>query len=807
MPSTITNYSALIDLAFPVSGRDNDTAGFRNNFVNIKNSLDTAADEISTMQVTQAGFAAQLATIPLVAGVDWPNITNKPNFATVSTSGSFTDLSNVPEFVTTTSYWWQQLESTTGGSQPQVSDIPNDSLYDSIEALATPVTDNIIQINTATLISHYKVGQNIRIFGASTTTNLLSTNGIISSVSLNGFAGIPGTSTLEYNIAQIDLDTGEISPVTENPRSISVDLNEFNLINNVSVNISRTSTKYGVLLYRKSPGSIDFQLIAVLGSKEFLGNLSISYIDYYNFDYNFWSNKSSTTNAFLPTSGVVHVPTVAPNTAIKGWNDATITAVNTTTGRITISKNLSMNQTVLVSHDDTALIQSSINNSVTKGTNFLRLGSKQYIISNIAVPSGFTLYGNNRRASLKRLAWASNDQTTNKMLTSIEDIAESISVNNLEFNGNMQNQFLVSDDLDPYTNYCIDIRGSNHVFDNLIVTNVVGGGISSTEPASVRITNCLIEGGGLSDRYELAPVISDNGTDLIVSNNIMKNFPGSVDISLTNRGVVNGNIVSNCGSGILIYGSINLSSSQNVILGPAGEFIPGPDLYNSEYDAVNIVLEPDNDFLSDLYVYQENGELFNLTNNNGSVNYKVEKLRKIDNVEELYGEITVQDPSTSTVKLISPLFPILNTDFSNGEFRFLITRDNVNSLTNFYSYSNLKAIEPNHVGLTYKAMLTEYSPIGQVTSATLFTTGGSPSYIEAKVPNAQNIAIGSTVRFQNLSTSPSVSGLDGIITNADTANQLYTVKYDAVLTAVDPVNPLTQLSRQNTFILAKGRIQ
>jgi hypothetical protein len=466
-----------------------------------------------------------------------------------------------------------------------------------------------------------------------------------------------------------------------------------------------------------------------------------------------------------------------------------------------------MDSSIIVSHDDTALIQNAINTRTSNNLNSLRLGSKNYIISNVNLPTGFKLYGTSRRTQLKKLAWSANNQNTNKMIGTIDNaVLELISISNIDIDGNMQNQYLLDDTSDAYINYIVDIKGSNHSFDNLIISNVVGGGISSTQPVNLMITNCHIEGGGLSDRDQLSPIVADNGSSLLITNNVLKNFPGNIDVSLSNSGVLNGNIVNNCGSGILIYGSINLVTSANIILGPAGEFIPGPDILNSEFDAVNVTLTSDTDYLSDMYVYQENGSLFNLTTNSGVISYKVEKLRKVNNVEELYGEVVVQDPTTSSISLVCPLFPILNTDFLNGQFKFLITISGVNSLTNYYSYSRLHAIEPNHVGLVYKALLTEYVPSGQVTSATLFN---SPPYahIQVKIPDPQNLAVGSTVRLLGIGASPTVEDVDAIIDHADTINQLYTIKYNTTISNISNVFGSTQLTRKNTFVLVKGRIQ
>ena len=64
MSSTITNYSSTIDTTFPVPGADNDTQGFRNNFIAIKNSLETAATEISVMQVVNQNTVYQAMAAP-----------------------------------------------------------------------------------------------------------------------------------------------------------------------------------------------------------------------------------------------------------------------------------------------------------------------------------------------------------------------------------------------------------------------------------------------------------------------------------------------------------------------------------------------------------------------------------------------------------------------------------------------------------------------------------------------------------------------------------------------------------------------
>ena len=51
MASTITNYSNLINVNFPISGLDNDSQGFRTNYIEIQAALKVASDEISALQL------------------------------------------------------------------------------------------------------------------------------------------------------------------------------------------------------------------------------------------------------------------------------------------------------------------------------------------------------------------------------------------------------------------------------------------------------------------------------------------------------------------------------------------------------------------------------------------------------------------------------------------------------------------------------------------------------------------------------------------------------------------------------------
>lgn len=57
MASTITQYSNLINVNFPVPGEDNDSQGFRSNFANIQSALSLAGKEISDVQLNAVNLS------------------------------------------------------------------------------------------------------------------------------------------------------------------------------------------------------------------------------------------------------------------------------------------------------------------------------------------------------------------------------------------------------------------------------------------------------------------------------------------------------------------------------------------------------------------------------------------------------------------------------------------------------------------------------------------------------------------------------------------------------------------------------
>lgn len=690
-------------------------------------------------------------------------------------SGDYRDLFNVPKDIGLSEAFGEDSLQVTG-------------------EVATQNSTDTISLNSE-VIGNFRIRQKVRVFGASSDTESLTDKGEVLAVK-NGFAGAnSGDVTLEYMVALFDLANGKYAPVGNISSVTGINTGAFNLANNIILNITRKASNQGVLIYRKINQSV-FSLIDVLGSKTLGTAASFQYVDYFSFDRNLWSKKSE-FNSYIESTGIVHFPLTAPAVSGKGWVDSEIKSVDQTESTITLENSFFFDSKVVVVHDDTEFLQKEIDDRAEQGIRILSLSNKTYYVSTLIVPNNFFIEGTGTRSLLRKLPWSSSGSILNSVIRSESERANNIRLERFAIDGNMQNQYLIEDSANETSNYAVVVSGSNLVFDRILVGNISGGGIFSTEPQDVLVKNCKIFNSGMSDRNPASPLIADNGTDLFIVDNSFRNFSEGVDLSISNTGIVKGNIVENCGQGILIFGSLRLISSPNLISGPAGEFIPGPDIFNSKFSSVNIIVEPNVTFISDVYVYQENGQLFDLTANRGEVFYRVDKLRKVENVEELYGEVLINGQS--------PISNFFGLDGSKGEFRFAISADNVDELKTTYSFSTLKQIDENHIGLVYRAIHSEYVLASSINDEIPPIYSSQFNTYEVLLTAINNLNVGARVRFLGHGGSPNLDNTVGVVINLNPTTRRCIIQYDASVN-ITQVGTGGSLTRENTFLLAKGKI-
>lgn len=657
----------------------------------------------------------------------------------------------------------------------------------------------------------FKVGQKIRVFGASADDAEQATLNMGVSASAVGFATPDGSGdevTFSYRIAQFDFSTGKVSE-SVGPANVQIeqaDLLNFNNSSNIQLVMARQSSNHGLLLYRKVGAEANFSLIKVLGPKE-LGTAlaSISYTDYYDFDLVDWAGKTD-SNQFDANSGVVHMPITAPTASKLGWFDTEVDTIDLVTNRIETTTSFYAESTGTVVIDDTELVQLKIDQAKAQNRNSYELENRTYFIKQLTIPSGFTLYGQGDQTRIIKQYWSTNTATGSNAIITVDtdtySSQENISVKDLRIDGSHVNQYLTQDTSDEYLNYAIRIFGNDILFDNVELENVVGGGIyayDDTFSENLTVLNCEIIGGGLTYTYDYSPLYASESRSIKIAHNTFRNYPDAVYVDAVSKGIVSPNVVDNCGAGIFAYGATKIVLTPNVLLGPAGEFIQNPDVLNSEYDSVNILIEANTDFNSANYTYQENGNLFDFTANQGNLTAYINELVKTNNVEEL-------DTDYSTTLSGDPYIQFTHSteDLESGNIRFRIQSLNVNDLLQRANYATLFAGNANTQGLVYRIIHTEYVPQTTIVGSGTQAPGGDYT---VQVTSTTGFTQGAIVRLVGHQTTPSVSGVDGTVSTINTQNNTIGIDFGGTFGDVqDPTGTGGSLALQNNFVVTKGKI-
>jgi hypothetical protein len=482
---------------------------------------------------------------------------------------------------------------------------------------------------------------------------------------------------ITYTIAEWDMSTGKISPtLTEVSRNIGTPVNppltatekeeylngnqnrileDFSVENFVKLSFTHLDQGVasqgitpgrGICIYRRvaQVNTIAEQLkgepklIAVLGPLELKDNY---WIDYFTDDVLTHSGKDQTTNAYIPENTVHFTPNELPSSGARGWVDATIDSViyqNDVNPSLSTYIDVKLTTNIVtsageeagvwISHDDTSTIQAAIDTNSATGRKAIQFNPKNYVVSSLSVPSNFSVTGFAYNTKLTKLPWSgwtgSSISSSGRMIKASGVKLENTSFVGFDIDGNSGNSIGFDDRTDIARNYTVDFGSANNsiLLDKVRLKKPLGGGVYATDPVNLKVIGCEFLDSGITDRHVYSPLIADGGKNTSISSNRFENFSkGSVDCSITNQGAIEGNIISNCGSGLLAFGSRFMITSPNVLTGPAGEFLPQPDSFNSEFDSINVDLTEASlhangvqSFSSGPFKYQENGEEYDLGN-------------------------------------------------------------------------------------------------------------------------------------------------------------------------------------------------
>ena len=452
--------------------------------------------------------------------------------------------------------------------------------------------------------------------------------------------------------SQIDAD-GSYSGAGLRVGVANTTIDNFNALNHNTLSLKRSDTQHGLLIYRQifdqettpTPNVNNAKLIATLGQKELENNtVAITWKDFGVYEQTAWSAKG-TVNEFLGSdsdttlTNQIHFPVIARDTVGgRGWDIDQITEVGS--NYITVSGNYNLNGTVgfgttssvKVVHDNTQALTDAISEITSANGNFLNLPSGTYLTNKLVIPSSFTLRGNGKNSIIKYQYYA-NDATSVGTVgsagTDIYDLPDEdgilvgigttnptdVTLVEVTFDGNSSNNLLFKEESE--NNLLSFGGGTSMLFKDMEIRNAGGGGLFARNSKRISVENSTIVDGGQTDRYnEFRPLDVQGSESVRVNDSLFENYPGSVDLSVTTVVATGGNIIRNCGSGIDAYATGKITTQNNILLGPSDEFLASPDIFDTDFDSINININAGQTFDGPELLYIENGEGYDLSSTN-----------------------------------------------------------------------------------------------------------------------------------------------------------------------------------------------
>jgi len=692
------------------------------------------------------------------------------------------------------------------------------------------------------------------------------------------------TTNYHYKIAQFEYATGRVSlpfPISDTASVLiqNTSIEKLDNSNSNILNISKSSL-HGALIYRavgssSTPAPEAYKLVYVLGDSEIgrAGDNSI-FEDKGLFSINRWASDIKNVidgNGTGPSTGEYKSIYHFPLTIKELKDNAAKYAKGFVTRRVSsfISSDKQRLQLDLLPNklpsseltSDGGIVDIFIDNSVAYNNAGNIVGgftaavrdvlnktlTRIYLQPGVYYTSPFNIDDNTfitgaseRNTIIRTLPWNFDDTgNPNNTACLINGSGKkNIDISNITIDGNYNNNI-------SWESFTKNFIINNNLVDdityrNVNVINTAGGGIYAKKSNNLKLVTSSIRNGGLGitvDEQSTA-FYAPQSNSFTIHNCNMENWLGSIDLSLTLVGSVTNNVIKNCGSGVLAYGSSSLLLSPNLVLGQNNELLPVADLYDTNFDAVNLDIDSPN-YISDIILYMRDGVPADLSTSEGVV-----LSSSIETLVELNGYVyTLKHPAFnySTYGVLStPSISIISSpaQLSGGYVQFKIVQDALSAIptysklhSSYYSLTTRLTGE-KLVGLNYKLKATEYLYTGSTDTKIRptyyqFLSVGTGSILELTLnntfPNVTHpsvLAVGDIIKpfFVSRQDTDSFDGLDFKITrindigdyklsaiNTTYTNNISTLQtLNTNLTQIYPNIPY--IGVKNEYIISRGRI-
>ena len=560
------------------------------------------------------------------------------------------------------------------------------------------------------------------------------------------------------------------------------------------------------------------KLIGILGPKE-LGSATnnIKWQDNGTYDQTTWSPKGS-SNEY--DADQIHFPNIGTDAQRRGWLIDTVQSIGINNivlsgqGLLNIGFGTGTATTaeVKVVHDNTYALSNAIDITVGDGGNYLNLPSGTYLTNSLVMPTGFTLKGNGKNTIIKQQYFA-HDSTdghgTNLSFTGnfvgvgtdvnidSDPTATDMTIQDVTIDGNSGNNIRfgepeVENSSNSFLVYFKNITSS--LIKGVEVRNSPSHALQVQNSTRLSIENCSIVDGGITDRYTFFPIYAQDSDVLRLNDSVIENFSGPVDLSATSVVSTGGNIIRNSGTGLRMYASGKVTTTNNILLGPSDEYIPSPDIYDSDFNSVNVTVDRQTDFDGPVMQYIRDGNPFDI------------RSTRVRIVEVGIGTIVGQGTTNETLGTKFMNFSVPTPDVGtfgreNGYLQLTLTPAQTATLglTSSLGYEIVaQEFMTNPVGYsTYVGISTgnwkNSSGIVTTVSSTVVGVAQTEYYVTlADINQFPAIAVGDVVKLVNHSVSPSLSSVEFDV--------IEKVTVDAATKRLRLRNPQVYNSATNTYV-------
>jgi hypothetical protein len=657
----------------------------------------------------------------------------------------------------------------------------------------------------------FLVGEKVKIFGVTPTTDSATIADIVVNDSSITKVGTADTvRKYRYWLAQYDFRNGKVGnskQITPLAGIGAPDVGDFNDLEHTSLTIARTDLNHGVLVYRQEsadgdPANINnAKLVAILGSKELGEFTTNSWKDYGSYDRTEWSTKTG-KNEFNDQQ--IHFPNIAVDAQRRGWAIDEVDEIgsNYILVKNTYNTNIGIGTTnaVKIVHDNTYAFKTAIDDAISVGTNSLTIPSGTYLTNSISLPSNFTIKGAGKNTIIKQQYFAldatdgggNSLSLTGNLIGVSSTTTADVTLTDITIDGNSTNNINFSDDVDNYLVYLLNVETS--LLKDFEIRNSPGDGLYVYNSRRLSIENCSFVDGSLTDRYNYMPLNAQQSEVLRVNDCLFENYPGAVDLSVTTVASTGGNIIRNCGTGLRTYATGKISTINNIILGPADEFIPTPDIYDSDYNSVNISIQRGLNFQGPVLQYHEDGDPKDISSSAVAI-------------EAGIGTIINAGLSSETLgtKFLNFNIPTSELDRQGGYIQLTLpsSQTSVLGLTSSLGY--------DIIGTEFKDLPVGVTTYISILSGTWNLIGaGATQYTVTLLEPTQfsSVSVGDVVKLVNHSVSPDLSATELTVAakiNAGAATKQLRLTGLNVTSSTNG-DQSGYITIKNRFTIAKGRV-